>query len=749
VSGLIPRPAGPAEGPKSTEARPDAEAAEDQHSSTAHDLAVAQNLSVRNGIAALRASLEAQPGERGLSDGAIADQILALGHFPFAETLIAAVLEQLPIGVGVTDLQGKWCLTNRLMEEHVPRAIPSTSPEGRARWRAWDERGVPIPPENWPGKRALRGDTVSPGLEMISVQSDGRERRMRVSAAPLRDPHGQIAGAIVVVQDINERKQAAVALRESEARNAFLVRFGDALREIGDPKGVEGAASRIIGEYLGANRVAYFEVRGEEYFVTRDYASGVPPLTGGYRIESFGVRLLAIYRSGQTACSRDVSTDPELPAQEREAYAAIQIGAYIGVPLVKDGKLVAGLAVHSREPRNWTRSEIALVEQTAERTWGAVERARAEGELRASEARFRAAVTAVSSLIWTNDANGKMQGEQPGWSGFTGQTREELRGYGWAKAVHPDDAQPTIDAWNQAVSEKRMFEFEHRVRRKDGEWRLCSIRAVPVLDEVGSIREWVGVHTDITERRLAEEFQKRAEEKLERTVAERTARLRETIGELEAFSYSIAHDMRAPLRSLQGFSDALISDHSERLDAVGLGYLRRIATSAGRMDKLIQDVLNYSRIVRAEFPLETVDVEQLLRGIADTYPILLPEKADLILEGSFPRVLGNEAMLTQVFSNLLGNAVKFVASGVKPCVRVWAEERGPHVRVHVRDNGIGIPADQQERIFGIFEQASKGYGGTGIGLAIVKKAVHRMGGNVAVQSEVGRGSTFLVDVQRA
>ena len=129
---------------------------------------------------------------------------------------------------------------------------------------------------------------------------------------------------------------------------------------------------------------------------------------------------------------------------------------------------------------------------------------RSEAALRLSEQRFRTAVSIVSSLIWTNDAEGMMEGPQPGWGNFTGQTEAEYQGYGWAKAVHPEDAQPTVDAWNQAVAQKRLFEFEHRVRRADGAWRLCSIRAVPLLGEDGSILEWVGVHTDITERRRAQ-----------------------------------------------------------------------------------------------------------------------------------------------------------------------------------------------------------------------------------------------------
>ncbi len=130
----------------------------------------------------------------------------------------------------------------------------------------------------------------------------------------------------------------------------------------------------------------------------------------------------------------------------------------------------------------------------------------AEAALAVSEARFRAAVEAVNGILWTNDAAGEMRGEQPGWAALTGQRFEEYQGFGWSKAVHPDDAQPTIDAWNQAVAERRPFVFEHRLRRHDGAWRHFAVRAIPVLDADGAIREWVGVHTDITAQREGEAF---------------------------------------------------------------------------------------------------------------------------------------------------------------------------------------------------------------------------------------------------
>ena len=124
--------------------------------------------------------------------------------------------------------------------------------------------------------------------------------------------------------------------------------------------------------------------------------------------------------------------------------------------------------------------------------------------LRQSEQRFRAAVEAMDGILWTNNAAGEMAGEQPAWAALTEQTYDDYQGVGWSKAVHPDDAKPTIDAWKAAVAERRIFVFEHRVRRRDGQWRLCSIRAVPVFDEEGRLREWAGIHTDVTEKRASE-----------------------------------------------------------------------------------------------------------------------------------------------------------------------------------------------------------------------------------------------------
>ncbi len=248
--------------------------------------------------------------------------------------------------------------------------------------------------------------------------------------------------------------------------------------------------------------------------------------------------------------------------------------------------------------------------------------------------------------------------------------------------------------------------------------------------------------------RLLEQLRRHAEA-LEKLVGERTAKLRETISELEHFSYSLTHDMRAPLRAMHGFAGLVLRDCRESLNAQQCDYLHRIATAAERMDHLVTDALDYSKVVRQEFVLAPVDVAGLLRGIIESYPGFQPPQAEIRLDGAIPRVLGNEAALTQCFSNLLNNAVKFVEPGATPHIRIRAEAREEWVRLWVEDNGIGIPRDFQPTIFDMFVRGSNAYEGTGIGLALVRKATERMGGKVGVESEPGQGSRFWLELKRA
>ncbi len=261
---------------------------------------------------------------------------------------------------------------------------------------------------------------------------------------------------------------------------------------------------------------------------------------------------------------------------------------------------------------------------------------------------------------------------------------------------------------------------------------------------------------DITERKLSEEALARAQQELqqhaqglEKTVADRTVALRETVHELEAFSYSISHDLRAPLRAMNNFAQILHEGYAAQLDAAGRDYLQRISASAARLDRLIQDVLNYTRVLRAEVPLILLDFDKLVRVLVESYPDWQPPQVDIQIEGTLPPVLGHEGFLTQCVSNLLDNAIKFVAPGVQPRIRIWAEPGETRVRINFQDNGVGIAAENRSRIFRMFERIHPAaeYEGTGIGLTIVRKAVERMGGKVDFESEPGQGSKFWIELR--
>jgi len=237
---------------------------------------------------------------------------------------------------------------------------------------------------------------------------------------------------------------------------------------------------------------------------------------------------------------------------------------------------------------------------------------------------------------------------------------------------------------------------------------------------------------------------------LERLVTERTEKLREMVGELEAFSYSVAHDLRAPLRAVQGFSTALLNEHADRLDETGRSYLQRMERAAIRMDQLIQDVLSYTKLLR-EVPMGVIALDPLLRDLIDTYEDWQPPRANIQIDGKLPDVFGNEALLGQCLFNLLSNAVKFVTPGTLPRVRVWAEYLPDHIRIWVVDNGVGIASENHTRVFRMFERlyATSEYSGTGIGLTIVRKAMERMGGRVGFDSEFGKGSRFWLELKQA
>jgi light-regulated signal transduction histidine kinase (bacteriophytochrome) len=235
---------------------------------------------------------------------------------------------------------------------------------------------------------------------------------------------------------------------------------------------------------------------------------------------------------------------------------------------------------------------------------------------------------------------------------------------------------------------------------------------------------------------------------LETKVAQRTAQLEEINRELKAFSYSISHDLKAPLRAIQGFSTALLEDYGQDLDDLGREYAHRLVSSAQQMEILIQDLLTYSRLSRSEIELTKVNLSSVVNKALQQLQIEIESsQAQITVEEPLASIYGNSTVLTQVVSNLISNAIKFVAPSEIPQIRISTETTEDRVRLWIEDNGIGIKPQHQSRIFQVFERLHglETYPGTGIGLAIAKKGIERIGGEIGVESQINRGSRFWIE----
>ncbi len=369
------------------------------------------------------------------------------------------------------------------------------------------------------------------------------------------------------------------------------------------------------------------------------------------------------------------------------------------------------------------------------------ERKRAQEKLVESQKQFRELTESLPQLVWTcRGDDGSCDYLSPQWLEYTGIPAEEQLGFGWIEQVHPDDRKMTMAAWAQAVKTASVFDVEFRIRRFDKEYHWFKTRAVPVMDEAGTILKWIGTNTDVEEsRRKAEEIRK-LNETLEQRVIERTHELEAANKELEAFSYSVSHDLRAPLRAIDGFSLALLEDYAANLDADGQNYLTRVRLGSQRMAQLIDDMLKLSRITRTEFVRETVDLSQVATEISERLRESQPERGVTFNIQPGVTVYGDERLLRVALENLLGNAWKFTSKRDTSEISFGRDS----AEYFIRDNGAGFDMAYADKLFGAFQRlhSTADFEGTGIGLATVQRVIRRHGGNIRAESTVGEGSAF-------
>jgi PAS domain S-box-containing protein len=277
------------------------------------------------------------------------------------------------------------------------------------------------------------------------------------------------------------------------------------------------------------------------------------------------------------------------------------------------------------------------------------------------------------------------------------------------------------------------------------------VHVLPLSDGQGGVHAGIALSIDITERRLVQDQVRRLNQELEKRVSERTTQLEAVNAELETFSYTVSHDLRAPLGAMQALAEATLEDCADQLDSAGKDHVRRIVAAANRMDTLIHSLLSYSRLSRVDLELVGVALNSVVKITLCQLEAEIKERAARItVEGSLPKVIGDQFTLVQILRNLVLNGIKFVAPESKPEVRIRAETRGDQVRLWVEDSGIGIAPEHHARIFNVFERLHgiETYPGMGIGLAIVRKGVARLGGKVGLESIPGSGTKFWIELSK-
>lgn len=578
-------------------------------------------------------------------------------------------------------------------------------------------------------RRVLAGEVLREETQLL--HRDGQRVWVVVSSGPVIGENGDITGISVGLLDIRARKAYEEQLRVTERRHRFLMKLGDRLRGCTRPEEIKAAACELLGRELAASRVyyAHYESDQDHVQIQHDYHDGVPSLAGRWCIEDFGSTIAGSLLEGHTVVVNDSATDAFLEEHVRSTCIAQRLIAFVDVPLIRHGKLVTMMGALQAAPRDWTASEIALVENTAERTWEALERAKAETLLRESEDRLRRALRIETVGVVHFSPEGRIVDANEAFLRMTGFADADVRrgDLNWHSLTTPEflaASQSAIDELN-ALGHSTPYEKQYFHQDGTRRWGLFAATLLPD----GSGVEFI---IDVTKRRELE------------------ASLREADRRKDEFLATLGHELRNPLAPIRhGLEIARIT---ARDDSVLMETIDRMDRQFAHLVRLVDDLLDLGRISAGKIILRRniLNVNELILTSVDATRATIDTRQhtlDFTLADEELFVDGDIDRLSQVIFNLLSNAAKYTPEGGR--IQVHATRDGTEVVIAVADSGIGIPGSELARVFDLFSQVrqhqGRAEGGLGIGLSIVKSLVAMHGGSVEATSPgANAGSKFIV-----
>jgi len=539
--------------------------------------------------------------------------------------------------------------------------------------------------------RAARGERIE-HYETTRIATDGRPLDVSLTLSPIRDRDGTLVGVSHIVRDITERKRI-----EAQALHLAAV--------------VQSSDDAIVSKDLDG--------------VVRSWNPAAERLFGYTAGEMIGQPIRRIIPVDRWDEEDDVL---------RRVRVGQRVQHFETVRQRKDGSLLpVALTVSPIHDARGTVIGASKVARDITR----------QRSLERESRRLGAIVDSSDDAIISKDLNGVVQSWNRAAERMFGFTAEEAVGRSITMIIPEERLGEEDEVLGEIRRGGRVDHIETVRRRKDGTLIPISLSVSPIVDRSGQVVGASKIARDLSALRAYATT-------LEQTVRERTAELERANTQLESFAYSVSHDLRAPLRGMQGLAHALLEDYGPTLDATARDYATRIVAEASQLDRLIRDLLAYSRLTRIDVALERVDVgEAIYDALHQLDDDIRTSGATVEVEPEMPPLRANRAVLVQVLTNLISNAIKF--GGERPTVRVRAEVLNGTARVWVEDQGIGIAPKHQERIFRAFERlhGADHYPGTGIGLAIVHKGIERLGGRVGVESQEGKGSRFWFELPRA
>lgn len=538
-------------------------------------------------------------------------------------------------------------------------------------------------------------------IEYRVRHNDGSWRWHRSSGIPLREASGSICGYQGIATDITDE------INSKEAVKASLARWQSTFDAIPDIVCVISTDHTFLEVNLAgakALRLAREEIIGQKCFSLVHGTNVALPIC---------------------PCSAALASGTE----ESSEYE-------------QNGRVYSLIAWPQRDDKGTIVSFVHIVKDITDRK-------RAEEDLKQSEQNFRTLADSGQALIWTSGTDKLCNYFNKVWLDFTGRSLEQELGNGWVEGVHSDDLQRCLDVYTKAFDAHSRFGMEYRLRHHSGTYRWILDEGSPRYNAEGVFIGYIGHCLDITERKNDENEIHVLNATLEQRVHQRTNELLASNKELEAFSYSVSHDLRAPLRSIEGFCQIFMDEYGSTVPENGRRYLERAQNSTRYMQQLIDDMLTLSRLTLSEMHIKKTDISALAAEAAEELTIQNTRRdVDLYIEPGLI-ALGDPGFLRIVLANLLGNAWKFTSRREHAHIyvgKIVDDQRGP--AFFVRDDGVGFDDAFKDKLFSAFHRlhSADDFPGTGIGLATIARVIRRHGGEVWAKGEVDHGATFFFTI---